>query len=174
MLTSPRFNKMQSVQRDACWFLCSTVIAHELQGVTALGSSSKNIFPWQLFLKKWMLHYEEWRLIDQFCFRKPGYSQVYSRANWNSLIHFSSSEMHKQGRHLPLSKQGLMLHHCKSVSLVNIPLKYDGWYVDNIKSRPLPKPEILHIQRQPVRCSRQPTADALLLDAYQLQDVAAS
>ena len=27
--------------------------------------------------------------------------------------------------------------------------KYDGRCVDNIKRRPLPKPEILHIQRQP-------------------------
>lgn len=40
----PRFNKMQSVLRESCWFLCSRVIAHELQGVVALGSSSKNNF----------------------------------------------------------------------------------------------------------------------------------
>lgn len=89
-------------------------------------------------------------------------------------LHFLFSEMHKQAWHLPLSKQRLMLHYRQSVNMVNVCLKYDGWCVDNIKRRPLPKPEILHIQRQPAWCSRQPAADALLLDAYQRQDMAAS
>lgn len=44
----PRFNKTQSVPRGARWFLCSGVIAHEPQGVVALGCSSKNIFSSQL------------------------------------------------------------------------------------------------------------------------------
>lgn len=35
------FNKTQSVPREACWFLCSGVIAHELQG--CLGMRHKNI-----------------------------------------------------------------------------------------------------------------------------------
>lgn len=48
----PWFNKMQSVARRAHWFCCSGVIAHELQGVVALGSSSKTVFSWQLSQKK--------------------------------------------------------------------------------------------------------------------------
>lgn len=48
----PWFNKTQSVLRESCWFLCSGVIAHELQGVVALGCSSKNIFSSQLSQKK--------------------------------------------------------------------------------------------------------------------------
>ena len=48
----PRFNKTQSVAREARWFLCSGVIAHEPRGVVALGSSSKNIFSSQLSQEK--------------------------------------------------------------------------------------------------------------------------
>lgn len=67
---------------------------------------------------------------------------------------------------MPVSKQKLMLHYRLSVNLENTCLKYDGGCVDNIKRRLLPKPEILQIQRQPARCSRQPTVNALLFDAY--------
>ena len=42
------FNKTQSVAGAARGFLCSGVIAHELQGVAALGRSSQNAFSWQL------------------------------------------------------------------------------------------------------------------------------
>lgn len=37
------FNKTQSVVRKACWFLQRQVVAHELQGVVALGFSLKSI-----------------------------------------------------------------------------------------------------------------------------------
>lgn len=102
-----------------------------------------------------------------FLARKQLHRQIWT-------LHFPFSEMHKQKWHLPLSKQRLMLHYRQSVNMVNVCLKYDGWWVDNIKRQSLPKPEILHIQRQPAWCSRQPTADALLLDAYQRQDMASS
>lgn len=48
----PWFNKIQSVPRESCWFLCSGVIAQELPGVAAFGCNSENSFFTQLsFLK---------------------------------------------------------------------------------------------------------------------------
>lgn len=95
-------------------------------------------------------------------------SHVYSQANLNFT--FSPlSEMHKQTWHLPLSKQRLMLHYYQSVNLVlNVCLKYDGWCLDHIKRRSLPKPEILHIQRQKAWCSRQPTPCCLMLTSSRI------
>ena len=81
--------------------------------------------------------------------------------------HTHTQKMHKLAWYLPQSKHKLILHYRQSVISFKCWFKYDGWCLDNIKRRPLPKPEILHIQRQRVWCSRQQTAAALLLDAYQ-------
>lgn len=96
-----------------------------------------------------------------------GSYRSFHRQKMNSRATHAHSEMYKLAWCLPLSKHKLILHYRQSVISFKCWFKYDGWCLDNIKRRPLPKPEILHIQRQRVWCSRQQTAAALLLDAYQ-------
>lgn len=128
------FNKTQSVLREACWFLCSGVIAHELQW--CLGTRHKNI-PLTIKPDKKVsvmiigaksnisFVFDSFSLVMLSCIMC---NILFLAVNWlYKSFHrqiwtpdFPCSEMHKQTWHLLQSKQRLMLYYRQSVISVNV------------------------------------------------------